>query len=182
MPGKCLWRVALPLPLPLPLPLGAGSGFRAEILDASLRSSSESSMKSSRWKKRTLTAPNYVQTPDGSLKLRVIYQNDIVIPTDWTSQQLALRKAQHELDLAKAGRIIMAQLDNRARTQEGEDVTAESLALAKAVALRDEKIAKGMEVKKKEEARESFEKGYSIDKRTGKLSCLDQRWSTMTND
>jgi hypothetical protein len=76
---------------------------------------------------RTLMAPDFTRTDDGEIRLGVPYDHEIAVSTDWVSPQLAARIAQHQRDLAKAGRIITAFNSHHVRTGEGEPVTRASL-------------------------------------------------------
>jgi hypothetical protein len=117
---------------------------------------------------RTVTAPDFTRTKKGGeLRLGVPYDHETAVSTVWVSPQLAARKAQHQRDLAKAGRIIIAFNSHHVRTEESEPVTHAALDWGMAVGMKEVQFDKAEEVEKKEKARAAFEHSFSVDHPTG---------------
>jgi hypothetical protein len=112
---------------------------------------------------RTVTAPDFTRIDDGEPRLGVPYDHEVAVSTDWVSPQLAVREAQHQHDLVKAGRIITAFNSHHVRTEEGEPVTRASLDWAMAIGIKEDKLEKADEVEKKEKAKAAFEQGFAVE-------------------
>lgn len=120
---------------------------------------------------RTSTSPKTTQIRASEHKIGLQAGHELALSTDWTTPLMAVRKTQlHNRDLVKAGRIIDAALLGNPRTTEGERVDRAALDWAQAVGLKEKGIQEAKELRRKEKAREAFDKAYPTEKRTGKQS------------
>jgi hypothetical protein len=102
-------------------------------------------------------------TPEAQAQLlRVSADHELVIPTDWISQQQAAHRAERRRDLKKALRIITAWTSNQTSTEENGPITKDMCDWSFKLVLKEKELDDAEEVAKEKKAQAALEQENEV--------------------